>query len=365
MSHMLTHAGRWALLRAPLLALVVLAAACDSADNLATTEPTTDQILTEPTLVSDSLGLDDAAVALTSTDLMEIEASEAAVRRRGGVPFGPFGLWQTPTSLAPGSSSFTASHTYTDAGSIITLIKTARSKNHRLVLAMTGGPSSRYKTRGKFDFTKWKNKMNTFKTAAIKRAVAQGVADGTIVGNALIDEPETRQWGGVVTKRRLDQMASYAKSIFPTLPMGVNHGPPAHRWRASERYRVVDYVVHQYAWWVTSGNVTAWRDQVLAQARRDGVTPAFSLNILNGGKQDRSGWDCKGTGGRGTRAPNCRMTAEQVRSWAAALGPKGCAMIMWKYDRAFMSRSANVTAMRNAASALSGAAGRSCRRSRG
>src|SRR5215210_1303910 len=352
----LTHAGRWVRLRAPLLALAVFAGACDSADNLATTEPVSqfDSVAADvpATPSTDSLATDSSIVAF--------EPTQSSVRY-SGVPFGPFGLWGSATTTSTAGMAFSGSHNYTSASNITTQISAARNKSHRLVLAMTGGPSYNYTTNGKFDFSKWKRKMNTFNTSAIRRAVAAGVYDGTITGNALIDEPETRQWGGVITKRLLDQMASYAKAIFPTLPMGINYGPTGYQWRASERCNVVDYTLNQYAWWITRGNVSAWRDKVKAQASRDGVKVGFSLNVLNGGVQDRNGWDCRGTGGLGTRYPNCRVTPDQLKSWSQNLGANGCTMIMWKYDRAFVTKSTNVTAMKAVQSKLSSLPRRSCR----
>jgi hypothetical protein len=146
----------------------------------------------------------------------------------------------------------------------------------------------------------------------------------------------------------IDQMAAYVKSIFPTLPVGVNHGPPGYSWRSPERYTKVDYVVYQYAHWVTNGDVVAWRDAVLAQAARDGVKPGLSLNILNGGAQDRDDgmYDCTGLGqgGLGTRFPNCWMTPDQVRDWGLALAPYACVMLMWQFDATYMSNSANLEA---------------------
>jgi hypothetical protein len=280
-----------------------------------------------------------------------------------GIPFGPFGLWKTATSVEWGPAPFTGSHNYSSASNIVTQINSARLMKQRLILAMTGGSSKNYLTNGKFDLSKWKNKINTFNTTTIRNAIAAGVSDGTIIGNTLMDEPETKQWGGVMTKPLLDQMATYAKNFFPTLPMGVNHGPPAYKWHNTERYRVVDYVLYQYAYYVTSGNISAWRDAVLSQARTDGVTPAFSMNILNGGVQDKTGtWDCAGTGGKGTRAPNCRMTPDQVRNWGNVIGVAGCALAMWQYDDAFMSKSTNVDAFRAVASTLNAKARRSCKR---
>ena len=150
-------------------------------------------------------------------------------------------------------------------------INAARNKGQRLMVAMTGGPSERFTTHGQFDMTKWKNTMNKYNKSALKTAVAAAVADGTIIGNQMIDEPETKQWGTVLTKAKLDQMAAYVKTIFPTLPVGLNHGPPGYKWRATERYTKVDYVMYQYNHYITSGNIVTWREAVLAQAKLDGV----------------------------------------------------------------------------------------------
>ena len=231
------------------------------------------------------------------------------------------------------------------------------------MLAMTADRAY-YITNGRFDLAKWKSRLNTLNTATIRDAVAKGVADGTIVGNKLIDEPEIPSWGGVLTKSMIDQMASYAKNIFPTLPMGITHGSAGFKWHSSERYRVLDWVGVQYVYNYNNGNVAGWRSEVLNFAQANHVTPVFALNILDGGVRDRSGaWDCPRTGGRGTISTYCRMTADQVESYGRAVGTSGCALLMWRYDDAFMAKSANVTAFKNVASLLSSKPRRSCRRS--
>lgn len=352
MIHEFAHVLRPTRLRtlAVVLLGVILGAACD--DNPTEPVATNEPIDTPAAVAEDSsvavLGAGDPAFATISYT---------------GLPFGPFGLWDSYATVAWGPSPFTGSGNFTDPAGIVTQISAARTKHQRLFLAMTGGPSTRYTTNGKFDMVKWKNRMNQFKTTAIKNAVAAGVTDGTIVGNSILDEPETKRWGGVLTKPMLDQMGSYVKGIFPTLKVGVNHGPTGYYlWRASERYKVLDYVANQYSWWITTGNVAAWRDKVLAQARLDGVTPAFSLNALDGGVQDRSGtYDCGGVG-MGTYYPNCNMTPTQVRDWGRALGPYGCGLLMWKFNDKFMSKSANVTAVKDIATTMNSKARRSCSR---
>jgi hypothetical protein len=280
-----------------------------------------------------------------------------------GIPYGPYGLWGSTTEVQWGPGPFTGSlENSSFPNSLVKRIEAARQQRLRLVLAMTAGPSEVI-TNGKFDLAKWKAKMNTLNTSAIKKAVADGVADGTIVGNKLMDEPESPQWGGVPTKAMIDQMATYAKKIFPTLPMGIGNGAPGFKWRSGERYKVLDWVSVQYVWNYNQGNVTAWRDEVLNFARANGVTPMFSLNLLNGGVRDKTGaWDCPNTGGKGTKTSFCRMTSDQVRVYGRTIGPSGCAMLMWRYDDAFMSKTANKSAFQDVASLLNSKPRRSCRR---
>ena len=279
-------------------------------------------------------------------------------------PFGPVGLWNTATTVSFGPKPISFSQNANNPSNIVTQISAARSMGQRLVLALSASNTNNT-TGGKFDMTKWKNHINAYNTTAIRNAIAAGVSDGTIIGNMLLDEPETKRWGGNIDKRVIDQLASFAKSIFPTLPQGINHGPPGYKWHTDQTYKVLDYVLYQYNWWVTSGDVNGWRNTVLARAKTDGVKPALALNVLDGGVQDRSGsWDCTGSGqaGKGTYAPNCRMTPDQMTSWGKALIGYGCFMMLWKYDGDYMRKSTNQTAFSQLASAAATKTRQSCKR---
>lgn len=285
---------------------------------------------------------------------------------RLGVPFGPMSLWDK-TELRSTGLPFTASQNYTSPETVVAMIDNARAAKQSLILALTGGGAAEYSSDGAFDIAKWERRIDQYNTPAIRDAIAEGVADGTVLANALIDEPEHKKWGGNITKPLIDTMAAYAKRYFPTLPMGPSHGPNGYyQWRPNERYRVVDYVRNQYNWWVEKGNAAAWRDKVLAQAKLDGVAVAFSLNILDGGQTaPRDGsWACPAgtSAGRGTYEPACRMTASQIRDWGKLLGPAGCALLMWRYEPAAMERPDNQQAMRDVAAALAKAPRRSCAR---
>ena len=209
----LLHALRPTRLRASVAAVLVVlfGTACNSTD---VTDPTAVGTTT-PVSTTDA----SATTALPDPTLASLTFS--------GIAYGPTGLWDNYTSLNWGPAMFTGTQAPVDAGGVVTLINSARTKGQRLVLAMTGGPSTNYTTGGKFDMDKWKRKMNTFNTATVRNAIASAVADGIIVGNSMIDEPETARWGGNISKATVDAMATYAKAMFPTMPMGINIGPPA------------------------------------------------------------------------------------------------------------------------------------------
>ena len=89
----------------------------------------------------------------------------------------------------------------------------------------------------------------------------------------------------------------------------------------------------------------------------------FALNLLNGGVRDQTGgWDCPNTGGKGTRTSYCRMTADQVRTYGRAVGPSGCAMMMWRYDAAYMANSDNQLAFTDIATLAASKPKPTCKR---
>jgi hypothetical protein len=340
-----------------------LAGSCnsDQADPLAPSDPT-DATPNVPAV--DTAPVVDSQPPQPPQPPQAPQAPQAPPGTYTGLPYGPSGLW-SKADVKWGPQPFTGSQNYINADSIVQQINAARAMGHRLILVMTGGLSTEYTTDGKFDMTKWTNKMDTYNTQAIKDAVAAAVSDGTVIANQMIDEPETRRWGGNITKATLDEMATYGHTMFPTLPMGLNHGPPGNNWRSTERYQVVDYVLYQYNHYISSGDIDAWRTAALKQAKHDGVTPMFSINVLDGGVQDRDGdYSCTGAGqaGTGTYAPNCRMTPTQVRDFGRALATDGCFLMMWEYDAAYMSEAANQDAFREIASLVASQPQRSCAR---
>jgi hypothetical protein len=286
-----------------------------------------------------------------------------------GIPFGPYDTWAGDTSLEPNTSVFTGGIGTLNASNIIARLEVARQNRKRLVLAMTGGSHWNYLTNDVFDYSKWQAKMDTYNTPEIKAAVAAAVADGTIIGNSVMDEPNVsgggdgNTWGppGTMTKARVDGLCQYVKNMFPTMLVGVVHGH--NTFEPTKSYQVCQFLVDQYSW--RKGDVNDFVAAGLALGARDGLGIIFSMNILNGGIQaPRDGlWNCplETTGGRGTFDPNCRMTAQQVREWGTILGSAGCAMMMWKYDDRFMADPQNQQAFRDVANTLASLPAKSCK----
>jgi len=315
-------------------------------------------------VIATSSGLADTSVVTLA------RTSSSGTTGAIGIPFGPASLWQSNTMETVGTSAFSASIEGTTASSIVALLGAAKASHQRLVLNMTGGAHDLYLTDGVFDMGKWKAKMDTYRNSTIQAAVAGAVADGTILGNSVMDEPQVHglgdgnTWGpvGTMTKARVDSMCGYVKAMFPTMPVGVVHQHNA--FEPTNSYYVCEFTVDAYS--TRFGSVTTFRDEGLAMAARDNMGIIFSMNILNGGIQAaRDGlWSCPltTTGGRGTYDPNCRMTAAQVRDYGRVLGVAGCAMLMWKYDSDFMANPDNQQSFRDVAGLLATAPRKSCGR---
>jgi hypothetical protein len=301
-------------------------------------------------------------VVLTSTtDFGDVSSGSQTVTVSGsaGLPFGPFGMYSGWTGFQPNTNVFTASLDYTDATQAwIARIAVAKGNHKQLVLAMTddchsndkttglpncndptkpGGVQGPYRVNGKFSLALWKGRMDRYRDPAFIKAVADGVADGTILGNSVLDEPPNSTWGGVMTKPIVDQMCDYVRGIFPTLPVGV---VAVHWWRRSERYAKCDFIIDQFEYDVKEGGglgpdtPATFKAVADTVATENGIRIVFSMNILDGGAR-RTGTSCTA----GTEAPNCQMTAGELQAAGLVLGRAGSGLLMWRYDPTFMAPS--------------------------
>src|SRR3954451_16439707 len=73
-----------------------------------------------------------------------VQLNNAAVSS-AGVPYGPAQLWRSDGTLRSGPAPFTASLGLVQASTILLQIDSARAKNQKLMLNMTGGSHDKYK----------------------------------------------------------------------------------------------------------------------------------------------------------------------------------------------------------------------------
>lgn len=308
----------------------------------------------------------DTAVAVLKVDTIAAPPPVAL-----GVPYGEFGLFADNKTLKAYTEPFNMSQSSVDPGGVCLRISAARQLKVRLVTTIGAGGHSQYLTGGKFDFPKWKSIVIKYNTSANRTCMASGVSDGTVIGNILMDEPEHSTWGGVVTKATLDDMADYVRGFFPTLPMGIGHGPPAYfNWRTGETFKRLDFVYYQYAYnvqrknYFTRGDVDNWRKGAMASAAANHATPAFGINPMDGGALDTDGtWNCSSNlqYGKGTDTKRCRMPPDMVIKYGKALAPYGCYFNHWRWDSDYNRISEIKAAFSNVRAAANTAAQHACK----
>lgn len=194
-----------------------------------------------------------------------------------------------------------------------------------------------------FSRARYDSAMATYNTPQVKAAVDAAYTDGWLLAVNLMDEPwvkgsgDGNTWGpNGLTRAQADTSCRTAKNgAFADVPVGVSDASPKLWPVNGYTFRWCDVGIPQFSY--RFGSPAVWRDTMLVQVSQGKYGEIFSFNVVNGGTQDTDTvWDCKNQGGiKGTRAPNCTMTASQITTAVATLGGAGCgAQIMWRADSA-------------------------------
>jgi hypothetical protein len=259
--------------------------------------------------------------------------------------FGPFSMFQGPDA----ATGFTAGLSYADPKNLLALLARLRANKQSAFLALTGGAHEQYITDGRFDLDKWKQGTARYSAPVLKAALAEAVADGTVLGYNMLDEPEHRSWGGALTRATVDSMAAYCKAVLPFMPCGVGVD---YRWRPAERYRLVDFIIAQS--WMERQSAESFRDSAVAMARRSGVALVLSVNLF--GALPSPGCEPRGK--------QCLMFPADVRHWGRtfAAEPYACAVLMWHYEAPMWGRAEYQEQFRDIASVAAQRVAKPCRR---
>jgi hypothetical protein len=241
-----------------------------------------------------------------------------------GIPFGPFVYTQhesrlsviPPSELTPGFSALvTAAYTRT----VMAKLEAARRSNSRILLNFSGSSNQvRDDSTGGFSLTKWKQQVDRYR----KFDFSSYIADGTLIGHFLMDEPDDRNnWNGhLVSPADIEAMAKYSKEIWPDLPAIIRAWPD---YLDGQDYQYLDAAWAQYH--ERFGPIDAFIEENVRGAQALGLALVMGLNVLAGSGEG-------GLPGYHTSKWSA-MTASQVRTWGGALldQPYICAFIVWRY----------------------------------
>lgn len=250
---------------------------------------------------------------------------------RLGIPFGEFHL--PANNFRPPYSG--ALLPLWHASDVAAKLRPARAAGLRVVIALAVAKNLSA-SKGKFDLVKWKKAVDRFRNADLDPYIA----DGTIIGHYIIDEPQCKKcWGGErIPHAMIEEMGRYSKSIWPDMPTGMRMTPTRAR---EHRYRYVDFA---WAQWEGRHHVPSYRmtpeefrDHEIAAAKQGGLGVVFGMNYINGG-DGSSG--ILGDYHNARKVKRFAMSADEVKRVGAvfAAAPYACAVISWKSDGEFLGR---------------------------
>lgn len=262
-------------------------------------------------------------VTIASISVIALLASPSSWLRSGELSPGtynptlnllPFGPKQLPSRLF-GHTPFTGA--YVNAGSADTLmerLRLARAGRMHLIIKLAGSKTLYKNADGSFSLDLWKRHIDRLRGIDL----APYVADGTVIGAELVNEPHVRsKWGGkIITKEQLEAAAAYAKAIWPYLPVGAGRSDYVLKYAP---WKHLDYGHSQYH--MRKGDIKSWRKRTDEESKAAGVALLLSLNFYAGEVGDRP------------------MTPQEVRRFGSVLAADtyACALTGYRYDEKYFS----------------------------
>jgi len=303
MTYLFKLARRGARLRALLVpALAATFAACNT-DQLA---PNTNDI---PAVTSPG-----------ATAAVPTSATVASAVFRGGIPFGTFDM---PTSLFGDRYNGAMQNIWPEF--LLDQLAQIKARGGKVVLMFAGSEQFYKDGDGHFSFSKWKARVDRFRSVNF----SSYVEDGTIVGHYLIDEPhDDFNWNGQpVTPAQIEEMAQYSKQIWPRMTTIVRE-EPGYMAQWSGTYRYLDVAWAQYA--ARRGDASEYLRRSVADAQKKGLGLIVGMNLLKGGNPN------------GTA-----MSASEVQQYGSALLGSNypCAFLSWQHNDSFLRQTGMGEAM--------------------
>jgi hypothetical protein len=255
----------------------------------------------------------DAGVQVTPADAPSFAGGSFS----GGIPFGTFA--QPTTEFG---SRYNGAMRNISPGLLLQELAAIKARGGRVAL-MFAGNEGYYKTGGRFDFNKWKARINRFKGVNF----SSYISDGTIIGHYMVDEPnDPANWGGQpISTSTVDAMAQYSKSLWSGMAT-IARVDPAYF--GGRRVQYLDAAWAQYL--ARRGNPASYVQRAASDAQKAGLALVVGLNFVHGGTPT------------GTQ-----MSASEVESFGSALLSSSypCAFISWQYRSSHLSSNDMKSAM--------------------
>jgi hypothetical protein len=275
----------------------------------------------------------------------------AVLDNRSSSPGIVFGTWNMPNSYLNSVQTGWMNGGPLDPSNILSWLSGARAKGARGVIKLCKGHDSYVKNAdGTFSLSKWKSLVGRYQSVNLDPYIA----DGTILGHFLIDEPHRAdRWGGkAIPPATLEAMAQYSRQLWPSMSTMVGEEP---RWLASfaVTYTYLDAAWAQYT--SNKGAVADWIAAEVSAAKGKGLGLVVGMNVLDGGNGSShiAGYT------RGKYA----MSASEIRSYGSALLAQGydCGFFNWAFDAGYYARSDIGSAMSDMSGMARAHAKTSCR----
>ena len=233
----------------------------------------------------------------------------------------PFGMYHLPEAeFAPPFTS--ALRNGSDPAEVIPILESARKAGLKIYLNMFVSRRQIQNPDGSFSLDRWKQRIDRFRDLGLEPYIQ----DGTLAGNYLMDEPDSKgKWNGQsVPFADIEAAAAYSKQLWPGLTTMIR-ADPLFLQKAPFRWRSLDAAWSQYT--TRKGSVEEYARRHAAVAKELGLGLVVGLNVLDGG--DGS------SGLEGTKIKYAAMSAAEVMHYGTVLlrEPGACALLLWKYDR--------------------------------
>jgi hypothetical protein len=238
-----------------------------------------------------------------------------------GIPFGP-----TQQEAKDFSPEYSGTLVPGNDSTMLLTLEAARRANLRLFIHFTGSEMN-YRDQNGFNFAMWKARVDRFRDMDL----SSYIADGTIIGHRILDEPSDRNnWNGhVVSLEDIEAMAKYSKEIWPTMPAVIRAWP---EYLKGYPFKHLDAAWAQYT--VRFGSVEEFIASNIRDAKEAGLGLIAGLNLLDGGSGE------SGIKGRqGARRQLWGMSAGEIRKWGNVImaQPDICAFLMFEYNASYLA----------------------------